>query len=131
MILEEAVLAGIIEFFDKDCIKYVCIANEREEEDMVPRLHVQILLYKRRNTTKKFMAKCVGMFLFFIPLDGCFLSHQIDCGCQYQVTTADAAWNEYLKKGRNLKSTTCMIYIKQSLLIKDSTSLSIKLLMVR
>ena len=68
LFVEEEVLAGITEKFKEERIKYICIANELQEQEIVPRLHIQILLNRRINTTKSFMAKNLGMHLCFLKL---------------------------------------------------------------
>ncbi|CAF3884233.1 unnamed protein product [Rotaria magnacalcarata] len=78
---KEEVLDAICRRLKDKSLKYVCVANEREDYKAIPRLHIQILLRTILMTNKSFMNDC------------------IPCGVKYKITRSDRAWNEYLKKG--------------------------------
>lgn len=53
-------MAAVLEKFTQERVKYVCVGNEQCEGETIPRLHIQILLNKKINTTKSFLARCLS-----------------------------------------------------------------------
>jgi hypothetical protein len=62
--LEHTVLAGIKEELRSRKLKYICVANEIDPDECMPRLHVQIILEKAVSLYSPFLVKHTGMPLF-------------------------------------------------------------------
>ena len=62
--LEHTVLAGIKEVLHSRKLQYICVANEIDPDECVPRLHVQIILEKTASLCCPFLLKYTGMLLF-------------------------------------------------------------------
>ncbi|CAF2261120.1 unnamed protein product [Rotaria magnacalcarata] len=56
---KEEVLDAICRRLKDKSLKYVCVANEREDYKAIPRLHIQILLRTILMTNKSFMNDCI------------------------------------------------------------------------
>jgi hypothetical protein len=61
--LEERAFKHIFQIFDKKTIRYVCVANETDMNENMPRLNIQIILYEKKSIYTPFMDKFLGWFL--------------------------------------------------------------------
>ena len=93
-------------------LEYVCVANEYVAEDLPLRLHIQIILKRKYNTSKKGIKEILRMYHFYCLFKNNFILlyyflsifDKIACGFHYGVTRSDRHWNEYLKKGERKKN---------------------------
>ena len=65
--LEEQAFNYIMMQLNKDTLRYVCLSNEIIPNDKnMPRLNIQIILYKKKSFYTPFMDQFLGMLLILI-----------------------------------------------------------------